>query len=93
LESKDAAMQTCGVWIIELSELNSLSHSEIGRIKAFMSRTMDRFRPPYGMRLVESPTIDSAGRPRKWRYLLSRSWAADPGQRELTTFESRGYAQ
>jgi hypothetical protein len=55
LGSKDAAMQTRGAWIIELSELDSLSHSEVSRIKAFMSRTTDRFRPPYGMRLVESP--------------------------------------
>jgi hypothetical protein len=55
LGSKDAAMQTRGVWIIELSELDSLSRSDIARIKAFMSRTTDRFRPPYGMRLVESP--------------------------------------
>ena len=55
LGSKDAAMQTRGVWIIELSELDSLSHSEVARIKAFMSRTTDRFRPPYAMRLVESP--------------------------------------
>jgi predicted P-loop ATPase len=55
LGSKDAAMQTRGVWIIELSELDSLSDSDVARIKAFMSRTTDRFRPPYGMRLVESP--------------------------------------
>jgi predicted P-loop ATPase len=55
LGSKDAAMQTRGVWIIELSELHSLSNSDVARIKAFMSRTTDRFRPPYGMRLVESP--------------------------------------
>ena len=55
LGSKDAAMQTRGVWIIELSELDNLSHAEVARIKAFMSRTTDRFRPPYGMRLMESP--------------------------------------
>src|SRR5215469_1394846 len=55
LGSKDAATQTRGVWIIELSELDSLSNSEVARIKAFMSRTTDRFRPPSGMRLVESP--------------------------------------
>jgi predicted P-loop ATPase len=55
LGSKDAAMQTRGVWIIELSELDSLSNSDVARIKAFMSRTIDRFRPPYGTRLVESP--------------------------------------
>jgi predicted P-loop ATPase len=42
------------VWIIELSELDSLSHADVARIKAFISRTTDRFRPPYGMRLVES---------------------------------------
>jgi putative DNA primase/helicase len=48
-------MQTGGAWIIELFELDSLSHSEVARIKAFVSRTTDRFRPPYGMRLVESP--------------------------------------
>jgi hypothetical protein len=55
LGTKDAAMQTRGVCIIELSELDSLSHSDVAPIKAFMSRTTDRFRPPYGMRLVESP--------------------------------------
>ena len=55
LGSKDAAMQTRGVWIIELSELDGLGHGEVARIKAFISRTTDRYRPPYGMRLVESP--------------------------------------
>lgn len=48
LGSKDSALQTRGVWIIELSELDTLSRSEVSRIKAFMSRTTDRFRPPYG---------------------------------------------
>jgi predicted P-loop ATPase len=48
-------MQTRGVWIIELSELDTLSRSKVSRIKAFMSRTTDRFRPPYGKRLIESP--------------------------------------
>lgn len=53
--SKDAAMQMRGVWIIELAELDHLSRSEASRIKAFMSRSTDRFRPPYGARLVEAP--------------------------------------
>jgi predicted P-loop ATPase len=55
LNSKDAALQTRGVWIIELSELDTLARSEIAAIKAFMSRTSDRFRPPYGKRLIDSP--------------------------------------
>jgi predicted P-loop ATPase len=55
LGSKDAALQTRGVWVIEIAELDSMSRSEVGRIKAFMSRAIDRFRPPYGKRLITSP--------------------------------------
>ena len=55
LGSKDAAMQTRGVWIIEIAELDSMSKAEVGKIKGFMSRATDRFRPPYGRRLVDSP--------------------------------------
>ena len=55
LGSKDSAMQTRGVWVIEIAELDSMTRSGVGRIKAFMSRASDRFRPPYGKRLIESP--------------------------------------
>jgi predicted P-loop ATPase len=55
LGSKDAAMQTKGVWGIEVSELDAMSRGEVSRIKAFVSRTTDRFRPPYGSRIIESP--------------------------------------
>lgn len=55
LGSKDAAMQTRGVWIIEIAELDSMTRAEVGRIKAFMSRPVDRFRPPYGRCIVEAP--------------------------------------
>jgi predicted P-loop ATPase len=54
LGSKDAAMQTCGVWGIEMAELDSMSKSEVSKAKAFITRTTDRFRPPYGRRLIES---------------------------------------
>ncbi len=55
LGSKDAAMQARGVWLVELAELDAMSRGEISRIKAFITRTTDRFRPPYGRRLVVSP--------------------------------------
>jgi len=55
LGTKDAAMQTRGVWIIEIAELDSMSRADVSKIKGFISRTTDRFRPPYGKRLVESP--------------------------------------
>ena len=54
LGTKDAAMQTQGAWLIEISELDAMSRQEASRIKAFMSRATDRYRPPYGSRIVES---------------------------------------
>lgn len=55
LGSKDAAMQMRGVWIIELPELDALSAKEASSIKAFLSRTNDRYRPPYGRAVVDVP--------------------------------------
>jgi len=53
--SKDSAMQMAGVWIIEVAELDSMSKAETGRIKAFVSRTTDRFRAPYARQVAEVP--------------------------------------
>jgi predicted P-loop ATPase len=55
LGSKDSVMQTRGVWIIELSELDAMAKGEVSRVKAFMSRQVDRIRPPYGRRVIEAP--------------------------------------
>jgi predicted P-loop ATPase len=52
LGSKDAALQTAGVWIIEMGELDSIGRSDVSKIKAFISRQTDRFRPPYGRRVI-----------------------------------------
>jgi predicted P-loop ATPase len=53
--SKDSALETRGVWIIELAELDSLSRAEVSTVKAYITRRNDRFRPPYGKRLVDLP--------------------------------------
>lgn len=50
LGSKDAAIQIAGVWCMELAELVGMRRSDIDRVKAFMSRSFDRFRPPWGTR-------------------------------------------
>jgi predicted P-loop ATPase len=55
LGSKDAAMQIEGAWLIEISELDAMGKAEVSRIKAFISRTTDRFRPAFGRRVIESP--------------------------------------
>lgn len=54
LGSKDAAMQA-GAWCIEIAELDAMSKAEVAKVKAFLSRSSDRFRPPYGRHVVERP--------------------------------------
>jgi len=53
LGTKDAAMQFAGRWIVELSELEGMTRADTAKVKAFLSRTTDRFRPPYGRRVIE----------------------------------------
>jgi len=53
LGSKDSAMQLAGVWCIEMAELDAMSRAEVSRTKSFASRTNDRYRPPYGKRVVD----------------------------------------
>lgn len=48
LSNKDSAILCAGAWIIEHSELESLSNSGLGALKAFFSRVEDHYRPPYG---------------------------------------------
>jgi predicted P-loop ATPase len=53
--SKDAAQQMRGIWIIEMAELDAISRPEVSRIKAFLTRTTDRYRPPYERYIVTVP--------------------------------------
>ena len=53
--TKDSALQLSGAWIIELSELDALTKARASTVKAFLSRRVDRFRPPYGRRVIEQP--------------------------------------
>jgi predicted P-loop ATPase len=53
--SKDAALQLAGKWIIELAELDNVTRGEVSRIKAFMSRAVDWYRPPYAKHPIEQP--------------------------------------
>lgn len=55
MEGVDAAIQLSGKWLVELSELASMRRSEVEVVKAFVSRTVDRYRPPYGRRAVDVP--------------------------------------
>ncbi len=58
--SKDAAQQMRGVWIIEMAELDAIGRAEVSRIKAFLTRTADRYRPPYERYVVTVSRVASA---------------------------------
>ena len=55
LGTKDSAMQMAGVWCIEIADLASMKRADIDKVKAFITRKVDRFRPPYGRNVIEAP--------------------------------------
>jgi len=52
---KDAALETAGVWIVELAEMEALTRATSSTMKAFLTRRHDRFRPPYGKYMTSQP--------------------------------------
>jgi predicted P-loop ATPase len=55
MTSKDASTYLRGLWIIELAELSNINKAEVEHIKAFITRTEERFRPPYGRNEITFP--------------------------------------
>jgi predicted P-loop ATPase len=55
LGSKDCAMQIRHAWGVEVAELAAMTRGEIEKVKAFVTRTTDRFRPPYERHVIEVP--------------------------------------
>jgi predicted P-loop ATPase len=55
LGSKDAAMQIRSAWCIEIAELASMGRADLEKVKAFITRRVDRFRPSYGRHVIEVP--------------------------------------
>jgi len=53
LHDKDASQILQGNWFIELGELSSLKRSDVDTVKSYLTRTVDKFRPPYGENPVE----------------------------------------
>lgn len=55
LESKDAALGLQGAWCVEFAEIEQLIRTEEQIAKAFLSRSTDRFRAPYGRQYISYP--------------------------------------
>jgi predicted P-loop ATPase len=54
LNDKDSALNLQGQWLIEMGELAGISRADVRTIKSFITRQVDKVRPPYGKRMVES---------------------------------------
>lgn len=55
LEDKDAALGLRGIQCVEFGEMSDINRSEIETTKAFITRTVDKVRPPYGHREIDIP--------------------------------------
>lgn len=55
LADKDSALGLQGHWAVEMGELPQFKRNELETIKAFVTRTVDKFRPPHGRKLIDSP--------------------------------------
>ena len=54
IENKDALMKMQGKLVVEFPEISTMRKAEVNDLKAFLSRTHDVFRPPYGRNTIES---------------------------------------
>ena len=55
MDDKTAAEKLQGYWIIEIGELAGMKRADVDKVKAFISRQNDRYRPAYGMRATPHP--------------------------------------
>jgi predicted P-loop ATPase len=52
---KDAIMETAGVLLVEIAEMDALKRASSSASKGFLTRRHDRFRPPYGKHTINLP--------------------------------------
>jgi predicted P-loop ATPase len=55
LDSKDSSQHLAGKWLIEVAELHSFDRATSLKIKSYITRQEERYRPPYGRMEVHEP--------------------------------------
>src|SRR5262249_53261042 len=52
---KECSQHLRGKWLIEVAELRAHSRASIDQFKEFLTRTVERYRPPWGRKEVHEP--------------------------------------
>jgi putative DNA primase/helicase len=55
LRDKDSQHALAGIWCACIDELRAIRAADVERVKSYLTRRIDRYRPPYGRDMVERP--------------------------------------